>query len=247
MGAEKSSAPAPVAQDITDDEQEMLKACPHFGPIPARDQWIDGWQAARRGSPTSVAQAADMREALQAARDALEEIALAGMSGTGQESEDGMRAWHARRAWEFIGIAARTLDPIRAALAAPAPVAHGITDDDIRRVFLANGFTVKEGQTDLKPYVFAAARALLELAAPAPVAQAIGSEWMPCMKLPVVVHVREQRPGEAHVSTREGITPVKPDDLIMRGVSGEEYPIGRAIFEQTYKLVEATGQEGGAA
>jgi len=56
------------------------------------------------------------------------------------------------------------------------------------------------------------------------------------MKLPVVVHVRKQRPGEAHVSTREGITPVKPDDLIMRGVSGEEYPIGRAIFEQTYSL-----------
>ncbi len=79
--------------------------------------------------------------------------------------------------------------------------------------------------------------------APAPVSPAIGSEWMPCMKLPVVVHVREQRPGEAHVSTREGITPVKPDDLIMRGVSGEEYPIGRAIFEQTYKLIEATGQE----
>ena len=61
-------------------------------------------------------------------------------------------------------------------------------------------------------------------------------EWTPCMKLPVVVHVRKQRPGEAHVSTREGITPVKPDDLIMRGVSGEEYPIGRAIFEQTYSL-----------
>jgi hypothetical protein len=56
------------------------------------------------------------------------------------------------------------------------------------------------------------------------------------MKLPVVVHVRQQRPGESHISTREGITPVKPDDLIMRGVSGEEYPIGRAIFEQTYTL-----------
>ena len=57
------------------------------------------------------------------------------------------------------------------------------------------------------------------------------------MKRPVVVHVREQREGEAHVSTREGISPVLPDDLIMRGVSGEEYPIGRAIFEQTYDLV----------
>jgi hypothetical protein len=64
----------------------------------------------------------------------------------------------------------------------------------------------------------------------------VGDEWTPCMKLPIVVHVRQQRPGEAHVSTREGITPVKPDDLIMRGVSGEEYPIGRTIFEQTYAL-----------
>lgn len=43
-----------------------------------------------------------------------------------------------------------------------------MTDDQIRAVFLANGFTVKEGQTDLKPYVYAAARALLALATPAP-------------------------------------------------------------------------------
>jgi hypothetical protein len=68
---------------------------------------------------------------------------------------------------------------------------------------------------------------------------AISDEWQPCVKLPVAVHVRAQRPGEAHVSTREGITPVKPDDLIMRGVSGEEYPIGREIFEKTYRLGEA--------
>lgn len=64
----------------------------------------------------------------------------------------------------------------------------------------------------------------------------IGSGWTPCMKLPVVVHVRQQLPGETHVSTREGITPVKPDDLIMRGVAGEEYPIGRELFERTYTL-----------
>jgi hypothetical protein len=78
----------------------------------------------------------------------------------------------------------------------------------------------------------AALRQLLEAA---PV-QLDPKDWTPCMKLPVVVHVRQQHPGESHVSTREGITPVKPDDLIMRGVSGEEYPIGRAIFEQTYTL-----------
>lgn len=65
----------------------------------------------------------------------------------------------------------------------------------------------------------------------------IGPEWTPCRKRPVVVHVREQRPGEQHVSTREGITPIKPDDLIMRGVAGEEYPIGRDLFAQTYDLL----------
>lgn len=36
-----------------------------------------------------------------------------------------------------------------------------LTDDDIRRIFMANGFTIKEGQSDLKPYVYAAARAIL--------------------------------------------------------------------------------------
>jgi hypothetical protein len=66
----------------------------------------------------------------------------------------------------------------------------------------------------------------------------IGPDWKPCRKLPITVHVREQRPGEAFVSTREGITPVMNDDLIMRGVKGEEYPIGRELFNQTYELVE---------
>ena len=63
---------------------------------------------------------------------------------------------------------------------------------------------------------------------------AVGNEWKPCMKLPIVVHVREQREGETHVSTREGITPILPTDLIMRGVAGEEYPIGYELFNKTY-------------
>ena len=62
----------------------------------------------------------------------------------------------------------------------------------------------------------------------------LGGEWVPCVKLPVIVHVRNQRDGETHISTREGITPVLPEDLIMRGVAGEEYPIGRELFERTY-------------
>ena len=49
--------------------------------------------------------------------DALDEIALAGMSGTGQESEEGMTAWHASQAWKFIGIAARAKSAIDAAQA----------------------------------------------------------------------------------------------------------------------------------
>lgn len=72
------------------------------------------------------------------------------------------------------------------------------------------------------------------LAQPEPEPVAVGDEWKPCVKLPIVVHVREQREGETHVSTREGITPVKEDDLIMRGVAGEEYPIGRELFNRTY-------------
>ena len=74
------------------------------------------------------------------------------------------------------------------------------------------------------------------LAQPEPEPVVIGPEWTPCVKLPVTGHVREQRPGEQHVSTREGITPVKPDDLIMRGVAGEEYPIGRELFNRTYRI-----------
>jgi len=38
---------------------------------------------------------------------------------------------------------------------------EAMTKDQIRDIFMAHGFTIKEGQTDLKPYVYDAARALL--------------------------------------------------------------------------------------
>lgn len=60
--------------------------------------------------------------------------------------------------------------------------------------------------------------------------------WKPCWKKPVRVEYREQVEGEASVSTREGITPLRTDDLIIRGVQGECYPIGRDIFTATYDL-----------
>lgn len=38
---------------------------------------------------------------------------------------------------------------------------HEISRDRIREIFLANGFVIKEGLTDLRPYVYAAAEALI--------------------------------------------------------------------------------------
>lgn len=67
----------------------------------------------------------------------------------------------ANRVYVWSGWAAR------ADLAAPATAeqpAEPVTDALIREVFMRNGFTIKEGQTDLKPYVYAAARALLAVA-----------------------------------------------------------------------------------
>lgn len=73
-------------------------------------------------------------EALQIARDALDEIALAGMSGSGQESQEGMRDWHARRAWDFIAIAARANQAVAAALAATsAPAVDALQQMEERK------------------------------------------------------------------------------------------------------------------
>lgn len=69
---------------------------------------------------------------------------------------------------------AQTIECLDAQMQRPFAVGAGVTtavaniptdsaeyDGLIRRVFLANGFTIKEGQDDLKPYVYAAARALV--------------------------------------------------------------------------------------
>ena len=59
------------------------------------------------------------REALKLAQEALEEIALAGMSPA-PETNNTQEAFHARQAWRFIGTAARALERIKEALAQPA-------------------------------------------------------------------------------------------------------------------------------
>ena len=58
---------------------------------------------------------------------------------------------------------AETVQRIVAALSAQQYKPSTVTRDQIRDVFMRNGFTVKEGQTDLKPYVYAAAQELLAL------------------------------------------------------------------------------------
>ena len=58
---------------------------------------------------------------------------------------------HAMRLLEGVSLSANVGEPTKA---------------QIREVFMSHGFTVKEGQTDLKQYVYDAAYALLALAAP---------------------------------------------------------------------------------
>lgn len=67
----------------------------------------------------------------------------------------------------------------------------------------------------------------------------VSDMWRACRKRPVVVHVRDAVPGE-EVFTREGLAIAMSDDLVMRGVDGELYPISRSIFARTYDEVNAT-------
>lgn len=70
--------------------------------------WIKHMRLAK--DPQSPAQARAMEDCARY-KDALQEIALAGMGGSPEMSEEHVKEWHARRAWEFIGIAARALSP----------------------------------------------------------------------------------------------------------------------------------------
>lgn len=63
----------------------------------------------RRNRDRLAIQNGILREQCDRLLDALREIALAGMSCPSCMSEEETRSWHARRAFEFIGIAARAL------------------------------------------------------------------------------------------------------------------------------------------
>lgn len=82
----------------------------------------------------------------------------------------------------------------------PSANAGELTKAQIREVFMAHGFTIKEGQTDLKQYVYDTAYALLTLAAP-PTAQAEGWTKLPGQLpepgMPVLLDIGKQYPIRA--------------------------------------------------
>jgi hypothetical protein len=175
--------------DINDQTGEWRGECPHCEPAAATGQdpvatlrdaltvclaeleslnkgigWRDGeWHAvtvakAALATPTPVGDRALqrielLRKSLFEARDAMRI-----MSNWVKKSDPAGFIW-----------AAHMVDRANAALNSedtPAPAGDGAKIDEtlnarIREIFLANGFTVKDGQTDLKPYVYKAAYALL--------------------------------------------------------------------------------------
>lgn len=61
-----------------------------------------------------------------------------------------------------VGLDAKPWNVTPAMLHAPRQPPRLLTDAQVREIFLAHGFAIKEGQADLKPYVFDAAHALME-------------------------------------------------------------------------------------
>lgn len=65
------------------------------------------------------------------------------------------------------------------------------------------------------------------------------TKWKRCRKKPVEVEFREVRQGEDGVETLEGYKVAIGDThFIIRGVRGEEYPIRKDIFYETYEVIE---------
>lgn len=88
--------------------------------------------------------------------DAIAEAMPGGLDGF-------LKGWGWRQFARAVIGAAGGEDALDAAPQQPVPAVQGdaLTREQIRDVFLANGFTIKEGLTDLRPYVYDAAYALL--------------------------------------------------------------------------------------
>jgi hypothetical protein len=95
--------------------------------------------------------------------------------------------------------------------------------DAIRRVFMAHGFTIKDGQTDLKPYVYEAAEALLR-------------ELSPAVAVPddaaILAHFHAAKDPDAHLHSdqREVVYQLTQEELLQAA---------RAMLEAAPKAVVA--------
>ena len=63
--------------------------------------------------------------------------------------------------------------------------------------------------------------------------------WKKCIKKQIEVEFREINQDETGVETLEGFKPCNADEhYIIKGISGELYPILKDIFNQTYDIVD---------
>lgn len=106
---------------------------------------------------TPEAQAAPVAAMTDEIRAFLENLAKAGSEPL--NSVVVYRDTESRR--HFMGEIRNTARALLARAAVETAPVVAMTDAEIREIFIAAGFTVKDGQTDLKPYVYAAARSLL--------------------------------------------------------------------------------------
>jgi hypothetical protein len=117
--------------------------------------WFDGKNIITQEIPEAEIYKPRMtnNEALKLALEALEEIALAGMSPSPEMSDIGISAWHARQAWRFIRIAAKALDPIKEALAQPTrPMQECPNYEDCKGAcFQCEYFNAETGMVEYPP------------------------------------------------------------------------------------------------
>jgi len=120
-----------------------------------------------------------------------------------------------------------------------------LSDNEIRDIMLANGFTIKDGLTDLKPYVYDAARALLSAASdPRPVNQRDTGLYP---KYAVNRLDGRDRPGEDRADAMYFVLDLVYDDYAPTAMAAyasaidvERYPKFAAQMRQLYPLANTS-------
>lgn len=122
------------------------------------------------------------------------------------------------------------------------PTTELLAKDEVRSLFMANGFTIKEGQTDLKPYVYAAydaiERALLaRLGEQQPVAWAVGLPGEPIKQQ--ALWSTEPSADDVRFATTQGGLPLPALVVTPLYTRPSPAPVGaqeREAFEAWFKV-----------